>query len=79
MLCFRVTEVLHRSDLVLAYTLTSTHLASIHARKASWPAPVSVSPDPMRAGHVLVYSLGGPWHTGKAEKAAGDAEGEVSG
>lgn len=51
----------------------------IYARKASWPAPVSVSPDPMRTGHVLVYSLGGPWPAGKAEKCAGDAEGEGPG
>lgn len=51
----------------------------MHAGKASWPAPVSVSPDLMRAGHVLMYSLGGPWPTGKAEKCAGDAEAEVSG
>lgn len=51
----------------------------MNAGKAFWPAPVSVSPDPMRAGPVLMYSLGGPWPTGKAEKHADDAEVEVSG
>lgn len=51
----------------------------MHAGKAFWSAPVSVSPDPMRAGPILMYSLGGPWPTEKAEKRAGDAEVEVFG